>query len=241
MRTIASAAFFALLPVLAGCGTALEDIGHAPDMSPIGDGMTASISQVVAPARPRPAMARYSLWPEGKESMFHDHRARTPGDVITVLIQINDWATLNNMTKRSRGAELSASFGAEYGLEDKASGASEKFTSSGKGTAGSDSSFTGTGSIGRSEKIRLSIAAVITKRLPNGNFIVAGSQEVRVNNEMRVLKIAGIVRPEDISQDNTISYDRIAEARISYGGRGRISEVQQPGLGQQIWDIINPF
>jgi flagellar L-ring protein precursor FlgH len=210
-------------------------------MTPIGDGMTASVSQIVAPAKPHPEPARYSLWPSGKESMFHDHRARTEGDVITVLIQINDWASLDNSTKRSRGADLSAFFGAEYSLDDKSSGASEKFTSGGKGSAGSDSTFTGKGSIGRSEKIKLSIAAVITKRLPNGNFILSGSQEVRVNNELRVLRVSGIVRPEDISQDNTISYDRIAEARISYGGRGRISEVQQPGWGQQIWDIINPF
>ncbi len=230
---------FSLL--LAACAANLEDIGRAPGMSPVGAGMTASIGKVIAPARARKAPARYSLWPEGKESMFHDQRARMAGDVIAVLIQINDWATLDNFTKRGRKADLSAGFGAEYSLDDKASGASEKFTSSGKGTAGSDSSFSGKGSIGRSEKINLSIAAVITKVLPNGNFLISGSQEVRVNNELRVLKVAGIVRPEDISQDNTINYDRIAEARISYGGRGRISEVQQPGWGQQIWDAINPF
>ena len=226
---------------LSGCADKLAEVGREPDLAPIGAGMTASVSRVIAPSRPEPQPARYSLWPEGKDSMFHDQRARAAGDVITVLIQINDWASLDNFTRRARKSDLSAGFGAEYGLDDKSSGASEKFTSSAKGTAGSDSSFSGKGSIGRAEKIKLAIAAVITRVLPNGNFVISGSQEVRVNSELRVLTVAGIVRPQDVSQDNTVNYDRIAEARISYGGRGRISEVQQPGWGQQIWDIINPF
>jgi len=234
-------AMLVLAPLLGACAGELEEIGRAPDLSPVGSGMQPQVAHVIAPQRPQPEPARYSLWPEGKESMFHDQRARAAGDVITVLIQIDDWASLDNFTKRSRGADLSASFGAEYGLDDKSSGASEKFTSSGKGSVKSDSSFSGKGSIGRAEKIKLAIAAVITRVLPNGNFVLSGSQEVRVNNELRVLTVAGVVRPQDVSQDNTVAYDRIAEARISYGGRGRISEVQQPGWGQQIWDIINPF
>ncbi len=228
--------------LLGACGARLDEIGREPKLAPVGDGMRAeTTASIVAPPRPQAAPDRYSLWPEGKDSMFHDQRARATGDVVTIIIQINDWASLDNTSKRSRGAELSGHFGAEYALDDKASGASEKFTSGGKGSTGSDSNFTGKGSIARSEKIRLAIAAVITRVLPNGNFIVSGSQEVRVNHELRVLRVAGIVRPEDISQENTIAYDKIAEARISYGGRGRISEVQQPGWGQQIWDLINPF
>ena len=105
----------------------------------------------------------------------------------------------------------------------------------------SQSTSQGQGTIDRSEKIQLAIAAVVSDVLPNGNMVVSGSQEVRVNYELRLLNIAGIVRPRDISKDNTISYDKIAEARISYGGRGRISEVQQPSWGQQIYDAIKPF
>ena len=87
----------------------------------------------------------------------------------------------------------------------------------------------------------MSVAAVVTDVLPNGNLIVSGSQEVRVNYELRVLNIAGIVRPRDISKDNTIAYNKIAEARISYGGRGRIMEVQQPAWGQQLFDRFKPL
>ena len=87
----------------------------------------------------------------------------------------------------------------------------------------------------------MSVGAVVTDVLPNGNLIVSGSQEVRVNYELRVLNIAGIVRPRDISKENTIAYNKIAEARISYGGRGRMMEVQQPGWGQQIFDRFRPL
>ena len=103
--------------------------------------------------------------------------------------------------------------------------------------ATSTSSTQGQGNIDRQEQIQVSVAAVVTEVLPNGNLVISGSQEVRVNYELRQLTVAGIVRPTDISRANTVSYDRVAEARISYGGRGRLSEVQQPSWGQQLWDI----
>ena len=246
LRPAIAAACCCLL--LAGCAGRFDEIGRAPALSPVGAGMTTQTTGIIAPPRAKVRPANYSLWPEGKESMFHDQRARAPGDVITVLIQIDDRATLDNFTKRSRksgiGGKLGMTFnaaGKSSSSDGKASEFSSDYTTKGNISVGSDSTYDGKGSIGRAEKIRLAIAAVITRVLPNGNFVISGSQEVRVNNEVRVLKVAGIVRPEDISQNNSISYDRIAEARISYGGRGRISEVQQPGWGQQLLDLINPM
>ncbi len=233
-----------LLPLLlTACAARMDEVGRAPALSPVGAGMNVATTQVVAPPRARVQPANYSLWPEGKQSMFHDQRAGAPGDVITVLIQINDWATLDNFTKRSRKAGVKGGLSADFNLESKMSDTpvSKEFTTRGSLGADTNSTFDGKGSIGRAEKINLAIAAVITRVLPNGNFVISGSQEVRVNNELRVLTVAGIVRPQDISQDNSIRYDRLAEARISYGGRGRISEVQQPGWGQQLLDLFNPL
>ncbi len=229
--------------LLSGCAARFDEIGRAPAMSPVGQGMRVQTASIIAPPRAKVRPANYSLWPEGKESMFHDQRARAPGDVITVLIQINDQATLDNFTRRSRKAGVKGGLSADFNLESKMTDTpvSKSFTTKGSLGADTNSTFNGKGSIGRAEKINLAIAAVITRVLPNGNFVISGSQEVRVNNEMRVLRVAGIVRPEDISQNNSVRYDRIAEARISYGGRGRISEVQQPGWGQQILDLINPL
>ena len=157
------------------------------------------------------------------------------GDVLTVNISINDKATLGNTTDRSKEAKISNNMAALFSL----------FGWTKAGTldveVDSKSSTKGQGNIDRSEKIQLSVAAIVTQVLPNGNLLISGSQEIRVNYELRLLNLAGIVRPTDIARDNTISYDKIAEARVSYGGRGRVMEVQQPNWGQQIYDLARPF
>ncbi len=77
--------------------------------------------------------------------------------------------------------------------------------------------------------------------LPNGNMVVAGRQEVKVNQELRELRVAGIIRPQDINMNNTIPYEKIAEARITYGGDGSISRQQLRGYGEGVVDIVLPY
>jgi flagellar L-ring protein precursor FlgH len=142
---------------------------------------------------------------------------------------------MDNSSDRRRTSDIGWGGTMDYDWDGIGHGGSGNLgVDSGSGSAGS-------GSIDRSEEIQLSVAAVVTDRLPNGNLVISGSQEMRVNFEMRILQIAGIVRPRDIQANNTIPYDKIAEARVSYGGRGRITEVQQPAWGQQIYDIVTPF
>ena len=233
----------ALLPtlVLALCGcTSVSDMGREPAMSPVGSGLHAYRTPLPVAAFPGPRSPSYhSLWDDTRANLFQDPRAAKAGDILTVEIRINDKATLDNSSSRRRnsgtGLNGSYDFSVHTMIEDR--------EGDGEGglSLGADSSASGSGSVDRSEKIDLSVAAVVTEVLPNGNLMISGSQEVRVNFELRILNVTGIVRPRDISTRNTIDYEKIAEARISYGGRGRITEVQQPRWGQQILDAVAPF
>lgn len=221
---------------LAGCAGDIREIGREPFMSPVGTGLVPDVqpsaSTVFLPQRYGTGQ---SIWNGGRADVFSDPRAAKIGDVVTVLILINDRATFGNATDRSLDSEVETGF--DFTLDANGN----RTVLKPQVNASALSSAKGKGTTDRSERIRLSIAAVVSDVLPNGNLIVSGSQEVRVNFELRLLNVAGIVRPRDISKDNTISYDKVAEARISYGGRGRIMEVQQPAVLQQIYDRLKPL
>jgi flagellar L-ring protein precursor FlgH len=234
-------AFLVLLPALAvGCATDPRDIGRAPALTAVGSGLQADrVAMPAEAATPVEYKPGNSIWQDSSANLFRDPRAHKIGDVVTVKISINDKATLDNNSKRSRDSKANFQPTLTYDVN------LGTLTSTGDltidGTIDSGTSTDSKGGITRSEKVDLLVAAVVTGVLPNGNLIISGSQEVRVNFEVRELTVAGIVRPRDIATDNTISYDKVAEARISYGGRGRITEVQQPGLGQQLFDILTPY
>jgi flagellar L-ring protein FlgH len=222
--------------LLGGCASDLAEIGREPIMTPVGTGLTSYHAALPAAAFPDQTRREYhSIWTSNREDLFRDARAMRVGDVVTVNIMIDDQARLNNTTGRSR--DSGTNFGLDFGIGIGGTNAGGNLGAN----VNSGTSSRGQGRIDRSERIELAVAAVVTNVLPNGNLLVSGSQEVRVNYEMRVLNVAGIVRPRDISSRNTIAYDKIAEARISYGGRGRSMEVQQPGWGQQLYDQIIPF
>jgi flagellar L-ring protein precursor FlgH len=183
-----------------------------------------------------------SLWQSGPSSLFGDRRAKQIGDILTVDIVIDDRAQVNNRTQRQRTSDNESQISAALGV-DKAVGKflpSPLSLSPGVSTTGAANTL-GNGQIDRRERINLKMAAIVTNILPNGNMVIQGSQEVRVNYELRDLQVTGLIRPEDISRRNTINYDKIAEARISYGGRGQVSSLQQPRYGDQFFDIISPF
>ncbi|MDX2264370.1 MAG: flagellar basal body L-ring protein FlgH [Hyphomicrobiales bacterium] len=234
----------ALAALVSGCAADIRDIGRPPQLTPVGSGLApVAINPAHAPAH-RPAYAGpNSLWQDAGGDLFRDPRAMKPGDVVTVKILIKDRASLDNSSNRKRESTRDIGLSMDYDLA--ASGFTPNMKASGSGglnsAIDSNTETKGSGGVSRSETIDLLIAAVVTGVLPNGNLLISGTQEVRVNYEVRDLSVAGVVRPRDISPDNTISYDKIAEARISYGGRGRAMEVLQPGLGHQITDLLMPF
>lgn len=237
----------ALALSLGGCNalTRLSQVGEEPPLTKIENPVLQPHYRPVSMPMPAPRPIERnsnSLWRTGARAFFKDQRAGNVGDILTVLIDIEDSATISNSTSRQRTANEDASINAILGYETSLSRVLPEAINPGNlADADSTSSSSGTGTIARDEEIELKIAAIITQVLPNGNFVIHGRQEFRVNFEARELQIAGVIRPEDISSANTIVYEKIAEARIAYGGRGQISDVQQPRYGQQVFDIIFPF
>ncbi len=183
-----------------------------------------------------------SLWSGGQTSLLGDRRAMKRGDIMTVVIEIDESAEISNSTDRSRSGSESLEIPDFFGIPQRINqGITDGASLDNAVDLGSSSESKGSGSVKRSETLTLRIAATVTDVLPNGILAIEGIQEVRVNFEMRELLVSGYVRPEDISRQNEITYDKIASARISYGGRGQISDVQQPRIGQQVLDVVLPF
>lgn len=228
------------LTLLAGCAGDINDIGREPPLTPVGAGLKPAKLAVPNVPSPPPTYRRgNSLWQDASVDLFRDPRAMKLGDVVTVKISIKDKASLDNTSERSR--DNKTNFNLDASWETKLPLLNGKRAGTIDSSIESKTSNKGEGAITRSESIELLVAAVVTGVLPNGNLVISGTQEVRVNYEMRVLTVEGLVRPRDISTDNMVSYEKIAEARISYGGRGRITDVQQPPWGYQVIDLLSPF
>lgn len=234
----------ALAPLaLSACSTVAEAV-RGPQMSAVAyPAALIPVSQeVLVPAEgPRPASAN-SLWRNGARAFFHDQRASKVGDILTVQIDINDAAKVQNTTSASRKSDNSLGVPHLLGLESSLGRLLPKAFDPTKGVETTSAfSSNGAGTTNRSEAISMTIAAVVSGVLPNGNLIIQGRQEVRINQELRELTVAGIVRPEDISGTNTIKHTQIAEARVSYGGRGTLSRVQNTPVGTALGQTFSPF
>ncbi|MBB4266719.1 flagellar L-ring protein precursor FlgH [Roseospira visakhapatnamensis] len=233
---------------LSGCKTMqrLAEVGDDPTMSEVENPTLRRDYKPVSMPMPVPEVATpnpNSLWRPGARAFFKDQRASEVGDILTVVVAIEgESASLNSTLSRDREGTEGAGVTNFFGLE---SGFSEIFPNeidpSNLVNFGSSSDHTGTGAIARAETINIRLAAVVLQVLPNGNLVIAGRQEVRVNGELRELTVTGVIRPQDVRSDNTIEWDKIAEARISYGGRGTVSDLTEPRYGQQIYDILFPF
>jgi flagellar L-ring protein FlgH len=234
-----------VVSVTSGCSgiDRLSQIGEEPKLSAIENPTTQPGYKPVQMPMPKPETVSYnpnSLWRNGSRSFFKDQRAHQIGDLLTVTVNITDQANFANETQRSRSATedsgITAFLGSSLFGQRAQSVLPGRFL-----TADSASGTDGKGSIVRQETLQTNVAAIVTQVLPNGNLVVEGKQEIRVNYEKRELIVAGIVRPEDIQSDNTIDSSKIAQARIAYGGHGEISDIQQPRYGSQVMDVLLPF
>jgi flagellar L-ring protein FlgH len=233
-----------VVSIAGGCSSIdrLSQTGEQPRLSSIDNPTAAPGYKPVQMPMPKPEAVSYnanSLWRNGSRSFFKDQRAHQIGDLLTVTVNITDQANFANETQRSRivteDSGITAFLGSNL-LAGRTTALPGRLL-----TADATSNSDGKGSIVRQETLQTNIAAVVTQLLPNGNLVVEGKQEIRVNFEKRELIVAGIVRPEDIQSDNTIDSSKIAQARIAYGGHGQLTDIQQPRYGQQVMDVLLPF
>jgi flagellar L-ring protein FlgH len=238
-------ALAAIAASMGGCAAIdrLKNIGEQPTLSAIENPTAQPGYKPVQMPMPAPQPAVYnpnSLWRSGSRAFFKDQRAHQVGDILTVTVKITDNAKIENETQRSRSSKEDSGI-TDFAGSKLLTGKAASVLPGKLLSADSTSSTDNKGSVNRQEALQTNVAAVVTQVLPNGNLVVEGKQEVRVNFEIRELIVAGIVRPEDIQSDNTIDSTKIAQARIAYGGRGQITDVQQPRYGQQVLDVLLPF
>jgi flagellar L-ring protein precursor FlgH len=229
---------------LSGCGTLqkLSEVGQPPKMTrstdPTKDPNYRPITMPMPKTESAPNEAN-ALWRSGSRAFFKDQRAAQVGDIVTVIVSMTDSAQLNNVTTLTRSSGEQAGAPNLVGLTSRLGptiGDPSKLI-----TLNSTNNNTGNGQIQRNEAVALRLAGVVTQLLPNGNLVVAARQEFVVNSELRVLTVTGVIRPQDIASDNTVLHDRMAEARIQYGGRGQMTDLQTTRWGQQLMDIVLPF
>ncbi|MBV8826831.1 MAG: flagellar basal body L-ring protein FlgH [Bradyrhizobiaceae bacterium] len=242
-RTLLTTTALVLVAAFAGGCSAidrLKNIGEQPKLSAIENPTAQPGYKPVQMPMPTPQPATYnpnSLWRNGSRAFFKDQRAQQVGDILTVTVNITDTAQFANETQLNRTGNINEDVNNFFGKGKVLGTAVPGTTLNADGTTAND----GKGSINRQETLQTHIAAVVTQVLPNGNLVVEGKQEIRVNFEMRELIVAGVVRPEDIQSDNTIDSTKIAQARIAYGGKGQLTDLQQPRYGQQVFDVLLPF
>jgi len=231
---------------LAGCsfGTRLSQIGEAPPLTTIQDPHQQPGYKPISLPMPAPIVSERrpsSLWQAGSRAFFKDQRAANVGDILTVVVNFDEKAIFNNETQRQRTSSENEQtpqlLGFQTAIPRVFAGASATNPFSVSGTSNHD----GKATLNREEQVNLQVAALVMQVLPNGNLVVQGHQELRVNFEVRELQLVGVIRPQDISSTNTVDYSKLAEARISYGGRGQLIDVQQPRYGQQLFDVLLPF
>jgi flagellar L-ring protein precursor FlgH len=246
MRPLLVSGLLAAVILTAGCDNLnrLSEVGSAPTVAPISNPTVDPNWRTVSMPMPAlvPELSDTASLFRGSRTFLRDQRAASVGDLVTVLVQIEDRAQLANTTSRSRDNSESLGVPNLFGLENSVRRIPPSVIDPASLVdLNSANSSTGSGAIQRREQVTLRVATTVVQTLPNGNLVVAGRQQVRVNSELRDLAVSGVIRPQDITRENTIAHDRLAEARITYGGRGTLSDVQTPRYGQQILDIILPF
>jgi flagellar L-ring protein FlgH len=246
MTRLLRLALVAAAASLAGCSAAtrVSQIGEMPPLTTIQDPHQQPGYKPVSLPMPTPMVGERrpnSLWQAGSRAFFKDQRAANVGDILTVVINFDEKAIFNNETQRQRTSAENETMSQLLGFQASLPKVFAGTKATNPINVSGQSNHDGKATMNRQEQVNLQVAALVMQVLPNGNMVVQGHQELRVNYEVRELQLMGVIRPQDISSTNTVDYSKLAEARISYGGRGQLIDIQQPRYGQQLLDILEPF
>lgn len=234
--------------VLSGCSglaTRLSNVGDPPNISQVQNPTLVGGYRPVSMPMPDPEPSRSnmnSLWQTGSRAFFKDQRANRVGDVITVLVDLQDKSKVDSNNTYNRSAAHKSNLAKFFGFESKFTSIFPKEVDPTSLTdTSSNSQKTGRGLLDRKDTLSLKIGATIIQILPNGNLVIQGRQEILFETELRVVEVKGVIRREDVSSNNTIPYEKISEARIAYGGRGDVSDVGAVPWAQQTLNRVMPW
>lgn len=200
--------------------------------------------EIPKPIKSQPSLAEQaSIWSDNSPSgwLFSDRKASRVNDVVTIKVVESATAEGKAATKLSKKNEVEAGITGLVGLEDILARYNPTMELGTMLGAKTDSNFAGSGETERSGKLIATITAVVTDVLSNGNLVIEGRKEIRVNDETQILIVTGIVRPDDISADNSILSSRIAQTKLSFEGKGVASRRQRPGWLSRFIDAVWPF
>ena len=210
-----------LVLLLASCSTQLEDRASI-DFEPTIPMATKNVSK-----------DKYgSIYSNSQKGLFAtDRRASKVGDILTVSLSENFSASKSQSAKSARKGEMKFDFpnittaGADDGL----------FNSS------SDQSFDGSGSAGQNNSLKGQLSVTVTKVFDNGNMEILGQKKLTLNNGDEYIRLLGVIRPEDIDNQNTVLSSRIANAKISYTGAGDVADSSKKGWFTKLIDAVQPL
>ncbi|MCD9030421.1 flagellar basal body L-ring protein FlgH [Luteimonas sp. Y-2-2-4F] len=214
--------------LLAGC-IAAGDVRPYPPLAPL---------PVAAAAYAAPA-TQGAIYQGGAGglSLFGDKRAREVGDLLTILLVESTTAQTNATTQIGKESAIDIGAPNLFGGPVTVNGR-EVLSASAQGAR----DFDGNGRSTQSNRIQGSVTVTVVQRLPNGNLVVEGSKNLRLNQGDELVQVQGIVRPSDIGPDNSVPSGRVADARIVYGGRGAIAQSNAMGwLGRFFHSRLYPY
>lgn len=184
-----------------------------------------------------------SLWSDSgyQQFLYYDQKAKAVGDLVTVKVVESSSASRTASTSLSRDSSIEAGVSALAGLETQAATLRPELKPSALLGASTSNNFEGDGSTTRSGSLTAVITAKVIQVLPNRNLVIVGQQEVKINNELQILTVRGVVRPQDIAINNVVLSTYIADAKIEYAGTGVVTDKQKPGWLARTVDKVWPF